>query len=293
VRPPEHLERVGRQPQISKSLGGAATMFSVMSTPHGRRDLRVTVDGLDVSVRKSHIAVLKVDPIELMMLKWQHAWRGNVDLSCAIHSFRAVIFRSAPMRFVAAAVFALACSSASADVGIGVSAKTDSVTIYIPVKAGAFLFEPYVRAIDRDSESQGTTGLGLPSLSATQIQAHAIGVGMFRLVSVADRFTLYYGGRVARLDEELKSFSGSGINAAANLASPAQVSSLEGHSIAPTLGLQYNVMERLSIGAEIAIERSEQDVISFSRGSVLTTQTSRSEIATTETRADLILRFFF
>jgi hypothetical protein len=198
------------------------------------------------------------------------------------------------MRFFAAAVFcALACSSASAEVGIGVSAKTDSATIYIPIEVGAFLFEPYVRATDRESESQATTGLGFTSLSATQLQANAIGVGIFRLVSMAERFTLYYGGRLARLDEELKSFSGSGVNAAANLADPAQVTSLEGHSIAPTLGFQYYVMERLSIGAEIAIERSEQDIVSFNRGSVLTTQTSRSEITTNDTRAELILRFFF
>jgi hypothetical protein len=95
------------------------------------------------------------------------------------------------------------------------------------------------------------------------------------------------------LDEELKSFSGSGVNAAASLAEPAQVTSLEGHSIAPTLGLQYHVTERLSIAAEIAVERSEQDIVSFNRGSVLTTQTSRSEITMNDTRADLILRFFF
>jgi len=79
------------------------------------------------------------------------------------------------------------------------------------------MFEPYVRATDGESESLSTSGTAsfpIKSASASEFQANAIGVGIFRLVPLAERFTLYYGGRLAHIDEEWKSFTAtaSGVN---------------------------------------------------------------------------------
>src|SRR5688572_16774327 len=116
------------------------------------------------------------------------------------------------MRLGFAIICALVATSAAADVGIGVSAKTDSATIYIPITVKRFMFEPYIRATDRESETVSTTGTTFPVTvaSTSEVQAYAVGVGVFRLVPLADRFTLYYGGRLARIDEE-STAAGSGL----------------------------------------------------------------------------------
>ena len=62
------------------------------------------------------------------------------------------------MRLVLAIVCAIVATSAEADVGIGVSAKTDSASVYIPITVKRFMFEPYVRATEQKSESSSTTG---------------------------------------------------------------------------------------------------------------------------------------
>ncbi len=204
------------------------------------------------------------------------------------------------MRLAIAIICAMVATSAEADVGIGVSAKTDSATVYIPITVRRFMFEPYVRATDGESESLSTSGTAsfpIKSASASEFQANAIGVGIFRLVPLAERFTLYYGGRLAHIDEEWKSFTAtaSGVNnTPPAFSQPSQSSTVEGHSIIPALGFHYNIIERLSIGAEIGLDHSEVDAVSIERSqSGTTTQTSTSEITTNDTRADVVLRFFF
>jgi hypothetical protein len=197
---------------------------------------------------------------------------------------------------VALAACALVALPSHADVGIGVSAKTDSATVYIPITAGRFMFEPYVRATDRETESVSTTGtvLVLATGTASEVQANAVGLGIFRLVPLAERVTLYYGGRLARIDEKAESFAASGINVPPAFESPSQESTAEGASIAPTLGFHYSIIERLSIGAEIGLEHTKVDTDSINRSSSgAITQTSTAEITSTDTRANIILRFFF
>jgi hypothetical protein len=199
------------------------------------------------------------------------------------------------MRLALAAICTMVATSAHADVGIGVSAKTDSATIYIPVTAGRFMYEPYVRATDREAASVSTSGTIFPITTTTESEVHAnvIGVGVFRLVPLADRFTMYYGARLERIDEEATS-SGSSSLSISVVSQPAQFSSAEGHSIVPTLGFHYNIIERLSIGAEIGLNHSdvETNTIVRSQSGAITT-TSTSDITTNDTRADVILRFFF
>jgi hypothetical protein len=200
------------------------------------------------------------------------------------------------MRRVAALVLALAAPAANADVGIGVSAKTDSATIYVPVTVGRFMLEPYLRATDRENESSATTGGLFPVTltSASEFEASGVGLGVFRLVAVADRFTLYYGGRLASIDEESTLFTATGFNALPAFSEPSQSTTAEGHSIMPTLGVSFSITERLSIGAEIGVDHAELDTETFNRSqSGTTTQTGTGTITANDTRANVILRFYF
>jgi hypothetical protein len=199
------------------------------------------------------------------------------------------------LRIVAVVCALVLAGVADADVGIGVSAKTDNATIYVPIVVGRFTFEPYVRATDQqvDSSSSAGTAGPLTSQSTAELDAHVAGVGIFRLIDVAERVTFYYGGRLARVDEEAISVSVS--NPSSPIASPRPDSSkVEGHSVAPTIGFQYRPIERLSIGAKIAVERAELDAVSINSSPFASsTQTSTSDIVRTDTRGNVILRFFF
>jgi hypothetical protein len=199
------------------------------------------------------------------------------------------------MPLIIAIVYALlVATAAEADVGLGVSAKTDNATVYIPIKVGRFMFEPYVRATDREAASVSRSGTFFVTntTTASDVEAYAVGVGIFRAVPLAERITMYYGGRLARIDEDLKSFTATGTTAPPTLPlEPSQVATAEGTSIIPTIGFHYNVLDRLSIGAEIAWEHSEVDTVNRSQTGSMPTSTS--EITVNSTRADIILRFFF
>ena len=199
------------------------------------------------------------------------------------------------MRRALAIVCALAATSANAEVGIGVSAKTDSATVYIPVTVERFMFEPFVRATERDTESASTSGTIFPttSRSGSEFEGYAVGVGIFRLVPLADRFTLYYGGRLASIDEEAKSFSVTGTTPPPS--QPQQLSTADGHSLMPTLGFHYSIIERLSIGAEIGVDHTDVDTETINRSTTTgaITSTSTGNVTATDTRANVILRFFF
>jgi hypothetical protein len=171
-------------------------------------------------------------------------------------------------------VFALGLvTAAEADVGLGLSAKNDNTTVYVPITAGRFMFEPYFRYSDDEFEDDNAFTI--------DTEAHALGVGVFRLVEPNERVTFYYGGRVARLDQEQGAIV------------------TEGHSIAPVAGFQYHVIERLSIGAELGVDRSEIESVrttpGFTIGNLppIPPSISTTNTISTDTKAELIVRFFF
>jgi hypothetical protein len=200
------------------------------------------------------------------------------------------------MRFAVVAICTLmVVTPAEADVGIGISAKTDSATVYIPVTVRRFMFEPYVRATDRESETLSTIGTDFPvtTASASGLEARVVGLGVFRLVPFTERVTLYYGGRLARIDEQAESFTAIGATTPPPFSQPSQSSTADGRAIIPTLGFHYNVVERLSIGGEIGLDFSEVDLLTTNRSQFGSTQTSISKVTTNDTHAEIILRFFF
>jgi hypothetical protein len=170
----------------------------------------------------------------------------------------------------------LAITTAEADVGLGLSVKNDEATVYIPVTAGRFIFEPYFRASDAISTSTSRfTGI----TSVTQeSDVRALGIGIFRLADLGERVAVYYGARLARTDSDIATSNGVFLTKA------------EGDVVAPTLGFEYRFVERFSVGAEVSVDHSEQES-TLVYGPPPRNITSKN--TTNTTRADVIFRFFF
>lgn len=173
----------------------------------------------------------------------------------------------------------LAASAAQADVGIGASIRSDDAAVYVPVMAEKLMVEPYV------SYSREKDDIGPDSETTT------IGVGVFGVAAPADNFSIYFGGRLARLNDEvvtpLTDFI-TGVSVGVTR------SETEGYAIAPTLGFQYHVIERFTVGAEVGVEYSDVDlervVEPLGQPSLPSLTLNRKS---TETKARVILRFFF
>jgi hypothetical protein len=119
-----------------------------------------------------------------------------------------------------------------------------------------------------------------------------VGIGVLCLVPLAERVTLYYGGRLEHTEQESNLSSSTGATPLPPF--PTQSSTYKSNAIIPTLGFHYDIVQRLSIGAEIGWDYSKTDATSINRsqsGSI--TQTSQSTIKTNDTRANIVLRFFF
>jgi hypothetical protein len=190
---------------------------------------------------------------------------------------------------LACAIFA--CAAAHAEVGIGVSAKSSDATVYVPIKVAKFMFEPYVRYTDRESE-----GFNIGSTTArsgSELEAYTVGVGIFRARELSERVTLYYGGRLAAITEESRSVSVTTTSFPIALPPALQSTEVDGHSIAPTVGFQYHFMERLSIGAEVGVEHAELDATTIDDPLLGTTRTFNSDLSGNDTRSNVIVRFYF
>lgn len=135
-------------------------------------------------------------------------------------------------------ILALACCAFvvpawSADVGVGVSAKSNDTTIYVPIDFGtSWRLEPFVNY----SKQTATT-----SQYSLETESLLIGAGLFGLQSMGESLRLYYGGRLAYLDMSIDQG-----------ATPQGVieSSGNGYLVAPTLGFEYLFNEHVSLGGE-------------------------------------------
>lgn len=156
--------------------------------------------------------------------------------------------------------------AAIADFGIGVSFKSSEAGIYLPITITPRVFvEPYFQYGHGDSESNFNS-------SSTNL---SVGAGLFGVSDLGDDVDFYYGARAAYLRQE-SSFGG-------------QKSDADGFSIAPTLGFQYYLTDRLSLGAEVRWEFTE---LSGTR----TFESSDPENYNSSgngTRTDVLLRFYF
>jgi hypothetical protein len=189
--------------------------------------------------------------------------------------------------------FMAACSGQAfaADFGIGLSVQSDDAWIYAPIDiTPRFRIEPSIRFFNGESESQ-TQSPDFSSTVTTTVTSEAetreLGIGLFGLTSVGESVRVYYGARAAYIDSESKLRIVSRFMAFEDVEEEA--ASADGYRISPTLGFEYLINDRFSIGGEA--EWFYQDVESELSRTTLNSATAESKSNGTDTR--LIVRFRF
>lgn len=167
-------------------------------------------------------------------------------------------------RLLALVSLAIAAPVWSADIGVGVSVKSNDHTIYVPIDINdTFRIEPLVRYSKDTSESDG---------ARTRHETLEIGAGLFKLYPLTESIHIYYGGRLSYLNLE------SELNYPASMVS--SNTSADGYRIAPTLGFEYFFNKHVSIGGEAQWFYSDLEH-------------DRQDLSATGTNTNLILRLRF
>lgn len=183
--------------------------------------------------------------------------------------------------------------AAIADFGIGASFKSSEAGIYLPITITPRVFvEPYFRYSDRDTDS--TIAGSAESGSDSSFTTLSVGAGLFGVSQLGDAVDFYYGARAAYLRQE-SSTTALILSPAPILpfSVPTQEFDADGFSIAPTLGFQYYLTDRLSLGAEVRWEFTDVS------GTIISTNSSGTETRIeqttrqSDTRTDVLLRFYF
>jgi len=168
-------------------------------------------------------------------------------------------------RLLALASLAIAAPVWSADFGVGVSAKSNDSTIYVPIDINdSFRVEPLVRYSKDTSVFAG---------GRSKYETYEIGTGLFKLYPLTESIHIYYGGRLSYLN----------LKAETNFQAPVvdfNRSSSDGYRIAPTLGFEYFFKKHLSIGGEAQWYYSDLEA-------------NRQDVSATGTNTNLILRLRF
>jgi hypothetical protein len=165
--------------------------------------------------------------------------------------------------------------TAAAEVGLGVSIRSNDSTIYVPIEIGdSFRIEPLLRYARSKSEST-TSGFRLESDSRT----YSIGTGLFALTSLGESITLYYGGRLSYMSQRA-----SGTSLEMGPFGPSYLtirSEADGFSVAPTVGLEYHLAKFFSIAGEAALTHTDID------------GDDNLESKTTSTTSNIVFRYRF
>ena len=130
-----------------------------------------------------------------------------------------------------ATVMSVQAQAAEVDAGVGISIESDDSTIYIPIDIGdSVRIEPGVRYSETEIGSQ---------LKADVLD---LSVGVFKLLPIRESIRLYFGGRLAYVQAEIVE------NYPDDLFD--SNTDEDGYRISPTLGFEYQVTERFSVGGE-------------------------------------------
>jgi hypothetical protein len=132
----------------------------------------------------------------------------------------------------------------AADFGIGVSVQSDDALIYLPIDFNKqFRLEPSIRYLKDEQDFGNGVNFDQESIE--------IGVGLFGLTGVGESIRVYYGGRLAyvrnEVDQTTQLVTGPVFG---TIVLATRQSDADGYRISPTLGFEYLINERLSIGAE-------------------------------------------
>jgi hypothetical protein len=165
--------------------------------------------------------------------------------------------------------------------GIGVSARDSSATIYFPIKTKRFIFEPMINIAYYDEDWTGAS-----VARESEGTQYRIGAGVFMYNELLKNTELIYGARLGYLNEDSDSKYTSG-------------SSVEyikydrsGYFIAPTLGLEYNFTDHISLGLYVSLEYSFLD---GDNEQVHDEDSEKIDLETTSfsTETDIFLKFYF
>jgi len=176
-----------------------------------------------------------------------------------------------------AALVALSMGSSqilAEECGIGLSVQSDDSIIYAPIDFNKkFRVEPSIRYLKNETD----TGVGVDIESETL----ELAVGLFGLSEVSESIRIYYGGRLAYIDQETDQAIFSPLFPAVGGNIVVGRADADGFRISPTLGFEYMINDRFSIGGEA--EYFFQDIDREGGGD--------TETSGTDTR--LIVRFRF
>jgi hypothetical protein len=185
-----------------------------------------------------------------------------------------------------------ACSSQvnAADFGVGVSVQSNDAWIYAPIDVTpGFRIEPSIRLVSAETESQTqSSSFGLPITTSVKSDTdqYELAVGLFGKTALAESVRLYYGARVAYINNETKQRIATSFGTSEDVTE--QDSSLDGYRISPTIGFEYLINEHFSLGGEA--EWFYQDLDSdISQDEVAGTANLKSNGTATR----LIVRFTF
>lgn len=189
------------------------------------------------------------------------------------------------MRILCTAACLALCSTGAlaAEFGIGVSARSDDGTVYVPIDISkSFRLEPSVRYASTSDEQY-------PSFQESD--ALEVGVGVFGLKQIGEAAHLYYGARLAYVDLESSSvYIG---NSTTNF----DDTKLDGYRIGPTLGFEYLFGKHFSVGGEASYTFVDLEGTNVDRDNFLGNPSSwrkydvSEETSGTQTR--LIFRYMF
>lgn len=149
--------------------------------------------------------------------------------------------------FVAIALAALSPQVVAADFGLGVSVQSADAWIYVPIDiTPRFRLEPSLRFIDTDADSTEESFIRGPISVHSEGRSYEVALGAFGILALGESVRTYYGARLAYLENEseLRVLLSDGTVLLDNDANG------DGYRISPTLGFEYLVSDRLSIGAE-------------------------------------------
>lgn len=192
----------------------------------------------------------------------------------------------------ASAAFAQTATTTRGRLGIGTSisdvgevvalegnapASVIAPTILVPIDiTSRFRIEPEV-GYYRNSTSNER--VGTPAQTSTNSSAHLhVGAGAFGLAST-ERFTIYYGARVAYL-RTTQSIVNPGFSS---------TFSAPGFFVAPALGGEYFLWDRFSLGAEVQVRYTSSKMT----GDGVLTSSGTTTSTTTSTHGAIVVRFYF
>lgn len=189
------------------------------------------------------------------------------------------------MRAVAIGLAALlwAGPAIAAEVGVGISAKSDDGLIYVPIDVSPKLrIEPHVRYSTDDSNSVETDPPTV-NIVGQETESLEVGAGIFGVSRSGESLRVYYGGRVGyvyvRTVLNLDLIGGGTLR---------DTDTTDGFKIAPTFGFEYVFNSHFTLGGEVTyfFQRLEDG---------RTTERAHTEFVGERngTESFLILRYFF